>query len=293
MASANKTLDYIRANYGYLATFLDIPEIRRVLLQAAQPGKEWSPEKLQGAVYATKWWKQTAETTRSWTALESTDPATARQRLTATQTQISALAKQSGVSLTAQQVADFALKVNKFGWTPEQVRSAVGHQYKYDPKQAAAGQSATVMSQLKQVAADYLIPVSDPTLLKWTQDVLGGDIDLESFRAYAQQQAKSLFPGLAAAIDRGVTVAQYTNPYREVAARTLETDPEQIDLMSDPRFSQALFQTDPKTGEHRAMNLANWGTYLRGLPEYRKTGAANEQAAQIGNQIGELFGKVG
>lgn len=280
---------YIRSNYGYLAGFLDIPELRKVLLTAA--AQKYDMGKLQGAIYATKWWKQTAEVTRQWTALVSTDPATANQRIGQTRAQIRQLAQQSGVRLSDAQLTQFSYAVNKYGWSPQQVQNAVGHQFHYDPAKAAVGQAQVTLDKLKGIAQDYLIPVSNATLQKWTQDVLAGNVDAESFTGYAQQQAKSRWPGLAAAIDRGVTVKQYTDTYRETIAQALEIDPDSIDLAS-PKWSKVIDQMDPKTGTRTAMTLSDAATYARSQPEFAHTAQARQQSAQLIGFLGKTFGEV-
>ena len=138
-----------------------------------------------------------------------------------------------------------------------------------------------------------MVPISDAQLDKWTKDVQLGNVSQSDFDGYLREQAKSLFPGLSAAIDRGVTVEQYADPYRSIAASTLEVDPQSIDFMKDPKYMKALYQKDPKTGDNTSMSLADWGTHLRGLPEYRKTSGANQQAASFGNSLLQTFGKIG
>lgn len=283
-------VDYIRENYGFLAGFLAIPEIKTILINAAKG--EWSPAKLQGAVYKTNWWKKTSEVTRQWVALQSTDPATATKRLNDTKLQIKQAARSAGVAVTDAQVNSWALNVNKFGWSPQQVQAAIGDQFKYDPKKAQTGQAALTVDNLKQIAKQYLIPISDATVQKWARDVIGGEIDVESFIGYAKQQAKSRWPGLSDAIDRGVTPEQYTNTYRETIAQTLEVDPDSIDLTSS-KWSKVIDQPDPKTGVRTAMSLSDAATFARKQPEFAKTSQARQQAAELTGFLGELFGRTG
>ncbi len=150
---------------------------------------------------------------------------------------------------------------------------------------------ATAVENMKAQARQFLVPLSDATLKKWTQQITAGDVPAEGFTNYLKEQAKSLFPTLAGAIDRGITVEQYTEPYRQIAAQTLELNPEQIDF-TNPVYGKALLNTDPKTNERSAMGLADFQTYLRGRPEYRRTRQANESAAEFTNTLTEMFGKV-
>lgn len=293
-SSQQRQLAYIQENYGFMAGFLQIPEIKNILLKASVPGKEWSPAKLQGAVYKTSWWKKTAAVTRSWIALQSTDPATAKRTLDATKTQIRQAAQQSGIAVTDAQVNTWALNVNKFGWTPEQVQSGIGAQFKYNPDKAAQGQAGLTVDKLKEMSSAYLVPVSDATLQKWARNVVGGDVDLAAFETYAKEQAKSLFPSLSAAIDAGVTVNDYVDPYREQAAKVLEINPDEVDFM-DPKWRKAVDQVDPKTGQRTALSLADWTTTMRTDSQYGydKTKGARAEAASLTSKLGEMFGVLG
>jgi hypothetical protein len=137
-----------------------------------------------------------------------------------------------------------------------------------------------------------MVPISETTLKKWVGDIAAGKLGTGDFDGYLKEQAKSLFPGLAGAIDRGITVEQYADPYRQHGAALLEIDPEQIDFMKNPKFQKALFQVDPKTKERTAMSLADWDTYIRTLPEWAKTHQANEQVAGFATDLLQTFGKI-
>lgn len=287
--NVQKQLDYIAEHYGFMAGFLQIPEIKRVLLAASNPEKPWSAAKLQGAIYKTGWWKKTAEVTRQWIALQSTDPATAKRTLDSTKSQIRKMASQQGVPVADAQLTAWATNVHKFGWTPDQVQAAVGHQFKYNPQKALSGQSALTVDALKAKAGEYLIPISDATINKWGQQVLAGEVDLAAFESYAKGQAKSRWPGLAEAIDRGVTVEQYTDTYRQTIAQELEIDPDTVNLM-DAKWSKVIDSVDPKTGGHVAMSLADTQAYVRKQPEWWRTKGAKEQEAGVASYLAKTFG---
>jgi len=283
---------YIREHYGFLAGFLDIPEIRNILLRAGslgQQGKPISAAVLQGQVYGTTWWKKTADVTRSWDALQSTDSATANKRIAASRTQIAQMAKQAGVSVTADQLTQWSYAVNKYGWTEQQVQSAIGHQFHYNSKTAATGQAEIALSKVSDIAKQYLIPVSDATKQKWAQQIIAGEVDPAAFEGYAKAQAKSRWPGLSEAIDRGVTVEQYTDTYKQTIAQALETDPDSINLM-DKKWSKVIDSVDPKTGSHVAMSLSDAETYARSQPEWLKTKQYEQGGASLAGYLSKTFG---
>lgn len=287
-------LNYVKSNYGYLAAFLSVKELRNVLFNAAKAaasGSPWDNAKLQGAVYATKWWKQTSETTRTWLALRSQDPATYTARLNEARDSIVTFAKSAGVSLTHEQVMDLAEKTNRYGWNQNTLQQAITAHFDYNPAQAPTGQGAVTVESLRSIAKEYLLPLSDATLEKWTKDILSGTLTTDAFRAYMAQQAKSRYPGLGEALDRGVTPAQYGHTYAQIIGQTLEVDPDQVNLM-DPKWMRMIDQVDPKTGVHHSMSLADAAEYVKSQPEFRNTRQAHEAAADLGMGLLKTLGRI-
>jgi hypothetical protein len=68
---------YIRTYYGYLASFLAIPEVGNVLRDAAR--NKFDQYRLFGAMSKTNWWKNTSATERMWTSSSAQDPAEANR----------------------------------------------------------------------------------------------------------------------------------------------------------------------------------------------------------------------
>ena len=96
--------------------------------------------------------------------------------------------------------------------------------------------------------------------------------------------------GFSGAAGDAAAVAQYADPYRQIAARELEMNPESVDL-NDPRFRKMLDQVNSK-GERVAMTLSESAEYLRKLSEWQQTRGANEKAATLTENILKTFGAV-
>ncbi len=130
-----------------------------------------------------------------------------------------------------------------------------------------------------------MVPISDQMINHWADQIVGGSADQKGIQAQIAQQARSLFndPNIQAAIDRGDTVAQYFDPYKQQAAQTLHMD---------PKWQQALMTTDPKTGIHSTVNLGQWQTKLMTDPNYgyQFTRSAKDAAAAAAQTIGRMFG---
>ena len=158
----------------------------------------------------------------------------------------------------------------------------------------AAGQKPTVVvDQLKARAYEYAIPLSDSVMLKWSQDIATGMADMNTYESYLREQAKSLFPSLSNAIDRGITVNQYVQPYAQVAVQELGINPQEIDWR-DPKWNMAIQRTDPKTGTSTAMSLADWTREIRtnDVFGYDKTPKAQEQATMLSQALLQRFGSA-
>lgn len=293
-ASAADIQKYVEQYYPDIVPYLHDKEIGPILLDAAQNG--WSDARLLGRVQQTTFWKTHSQTQRAWDLLNTTDRATAHAQVQTQMASISQLVQQSGQQLSPIQIHDIAVNALRNGWSSDQIKAAVGAQSKIvvGPNGKPTGQAAVTLDTLKQQASQYLVPVSNQTLQTWVNQISNGQVPQAAFESYLKEQAKSLFPGMSVAIDSGVTPQQYTDPYRQLAAQTLEVPPDSVNF-SDPKWSKALFQVDPKTGARTSMSLADWGKTLRSDPiyGYGKTAQAKSTAADFAENILNTFGAVG
>lgn len=274
--------------FGYIAVLAKSnPDIKRVMESAIRGG--WSDAKFQAELERTGWWQKTSEAQRANEIMKSTNPGEYKRRLQQTADQIVILSRNLGIGQDNAAIKTLAEKALQLGWDEQEIQRAVSAGIKVKAS-GNTGATAVTVDSLRRQARDYLVPISDQTLQTWTSQILKGDVPAESFASYLKEQAASLFPALRGALDSGVTVSQYVEPYRELAAQTLEINPEDVDFMQ-PKWGQALFQTG-KNGERTSMSLADWGQYLRKQPEYAKTRSANEQAASFTNGLLETFGRI-
>lgn len=163
----------------------------------------------------------------------------------------------------------------------------------YVPHSLPRGDVATDLQRFQSLAKDYMVPMSDATVNLWVQQAVSGQTDEAGFVSYLKEQAKSLFPGMGAAIDAGITPGQYTQPYKQLAAQTLDINPESIDMM-DPKWMKAIMQVDPKTGARTSMSLSDWQNELRANPAYgyQNTNAARTQAYDMASQLAKGLGAI-
>lgn len=284
------------AAYGSIAELAKtVPDIKRVISQAIaqgiDPGTTVGQQRFQQMLQGTAWWKQTATKQRENQILKANDPRKWKENRQAYHDKIVLLARSIGVPMNDPAVLDrLAERAMNLGWDDSQIRRYVAADIKVGATNT--GETAITVDALKAEAADWLVPLSEATLQQWTRQIVSGDVPAEAFTSYLKDQAKSLIPQWADAIDKGATVKQYSDPYKQYAGQLLEIDPNTIDLVHDPKFSRALFNLDPKTGERKPMSLAEWQNYLRATPDYAKTAQAVDQGARFATDLVREFGKA-
>lgn len=280
----------VRQKYGYLAAFLDNPEIGPLLRQAASEG--WTQERLQGALYNTNWWRTTSASAREWQALNSTDPAEAGAQRKKMVGQITGLLSQNGVlgNYSQSRIAQMAEDALRTGASGDEIARMVLADLHFDPNKPNEGGIGGSMMKVKDIAASYFQPVSDEVAFNFARDIATGMKTMDAVQVHFRNLAKSRYPALGDELDSGTTLKQYFEPYIQQTAQLLEVSPDAVDL-TEPRFNKMIENVD-EAGVRRPMTLSESATYIRNTNEYAHTARANGEAAAFGEQLLQKFGKV-
>lgn len=283
-------LEQVRRDYGYLGAFLEIPEVGALLVEASLEG--WDRDRLFGALQQTQWWKATSETARQFDSQVKLDPATAEQRVVGAMDDVRATAGRLGVAVDDARLRQIATDYVRNGWDAGQLTRALVAEIRFEPGKAPTGQLGATMQQLREIQRSYLVPFSDADLQGWVTRIASGEETSEGFRAVMAGYAASLYPSLAAAIERGETVEQYAAPYRQIAAQELGINAEEVDFL-DPKWNRALNQVDPKTGDRSAMSLFDWTKTIRSDATYgfRTSAKGRSVEAQLTERVLADFGR--
>ena len=275
---------YARDNYGYLAGFLDHPEIGNILREAAK--NKWSPGKLYGAVSATDWWQNTNAAARTWTQLQNEDPAEARRLVGQTAATITNRAKSLGLNLGAGIIGSIANDATRNGWTDAQIVDRLVNQINWATLEA--GDLTAKRDEVKAIAGDYLVGVSDQTAQNYAARIASGEMTEQGVRSAMQQQAKARFGWMASEIDQGITVKDYLAPIADTIGRELGVAPESINLM-DSKWLK-MVETRGDDGKMRAATLDEAMLTARRDPAFNNTQKAKEMTTSISSAITNLFG---
>lgn len=284
-------IDSITSQYPAFAPLLQIPEIAKILIDASEPGAQWTPQKVQAAIQGTNWWKTTSAPARSWQVTKLVDPATAAQTSAQTAVQIHQMAAQEGIILKPQDLATLTDQAQANAWNAAQIQQAVGSQA--HAGQLRAGTMQQTAMGLRSTASDYGVPLSGKTAFDWSQKIAEGTATTDGFTAWAKNQAATLYPTLKEHLDQGMTVRQLFDPYAQIASQTLGIDPNAIELTS-PKWIAALQGKDPQGKTVGPMSQQDWQSKLMTDPTYGydKTENARASATNLVQQLGQAFGVI-
>lgn len=286
MATAEQ-IQKVKELFPAYSWMLDVPDLANIITQAAD--EQWAADRIQGALQGTQWFKDRSALARQWAELSQSDPGEAKKQQSALAVQMRQWASSVGLTVSADEAMYIAGLSLSAGQSQNEWQANIYRQYTENAKQ----RPTVVVDQLKMKASEYAIPLSDAVMNKWSQDIATGMVDMNTYESYLREQAKSLFPGLSNAIDRGITVAQYVQPYAQVAVQELGINPQEIDWR-DPKWNMAIQRTDPKTGMSSAMSLSDWTRELRtnDVFGYDKTPKAQEQATMLSQALLQRFGSA-
>lgn len=145
------------------------------------------------------------------------------------------------------------------------------------------------LEQIKQMASDQLLIISDQSAQEYSRRVSSGELDKNGLMALFQEQARKDYSWAAPAIDKGIDMKTYLLPTRDRIAAYLEKTPEAIDMM-DPKYLSMMQTVDAKTGLVRAATQSEVMINARSDPDFAKTNAARSMTQSVASAIRSFMG---
>lgn len=269
------------------AQYLDIPEIAAILRQAVDG---WTPDQVASALTQTNWWLTHTPEQRQWFILNNTDPASAMRSLQTQMQEIMVEASKFGVRLTTGNAMTLATLALSQGWTQQDLVDGI---LNYEKGGFNHGTLGATKDQLRGLTTDFMVGMSESGLDKWTRMIASGRSDLGTFKNEMAEKAKSMFQdkSLWDALDRGMTVRQFADPYLQTAAELLGLNPDDIDL-KDAKWRESIDFFDPASKQRRAQTLSEWTANVKTNAKYGYDFSQHgiNESAGLATSIRERFG---
>lgn len=265
-------------------------DVRDLLIRAIEGN--FTAARFDAEYKQTKYFKETADKVKTWNAK------TPAQQAEETATQLANLQADYGDLFDFEGadkiVQDVAKNVARLGLTGNRLKNFVfAEALRLRPTGAKAPTLETSAADaLRNLTREYGYTPSDDEInavLTGTADRKGVVLNQNALIERAKNSAKALYPHLGQQLDSGLSLDDLFKNYRNYAAQTLELDPNQIDFVKDPKWSEAF-----GTEKDGPMSLAAWQTKLKTDPKYgwRFTNQANQQATSVVSTLERAFGLI-
>jgi hypothetical protein len=153
------------------------------------------------------------------------------------------------------------------------------------------GPSGKFFVQIKNLAFDNGIKLSDKDATTYANKIVAGQVDENTVYSTIRESAASAFPALADKIKAGLDLKQLASPYIQSMSDILEIPDTAIDLF-DPQIRSAMAFTLPD-GKIGTKSIYNFEKELRKDDRWQYTNKAREQAASVATTVLRDFGFMG
>jgi hypothetical protein len=280
--SPKLTPEELASSYGWAYGFLNSnSELKKLFSKAVD--ETWTQDKFQAELRDTKWWKETSDTRREAQVTQKTDPATWNAQLQAAIIQVRQLAAEVGAAVPDSKISKIAKNMLETGMDENQLRYALGDYVTFTKDGTLRGEAAMHEYTIKEYAYNMGIKLTDQAIKNQAQQVVRKVATTQDFESQVREQAKSMFPGYAEAIDAGSTVRDIASPYIQMMSDELEIPYNSIDVM-DPIVKKALNGLDAK-GKPAGVNLYDFQQQLRGDARWAETSKAKDGVMATGLKV--------
>lgn len=287
-------LDDIKEQYPTLAFLVNDPEVGKLLRDAVDPNKGFSPGRFQAKLYQTKWFKSRSTNQRQIDVLKNTDPGEYARQRNENLAQVRLLSSQLGLTLTPGQklyMAEVNLRNGVSVGSEEFMYNLMNFARAQSPGKVGEGSVKGAAFDVNKMARQqFYVPMSQKDAYQWGVELALGTKDEKALRAYLSNRSASLYPHLREQLKNGASMEDLFSGHRALIAEELEISPESVDFTKG-NFKKVLQQIDPKTKEPRMMTLHEAQTLARQDTRWWKTGNGREADSGMANFVLKAFGK--
>jgi len=149
------------------------------------------------------------------------------------------------------------------------------------------GSYSEMASRIKDMAASQLVHVDDATAQGWAKRVLSSELDLMTVQNIFAGNARNEFAWAADGLTTGATMRDILAPARDMIARELEINPNDVNLM-DTKWRD-MVQATNADGTKRAASLTEAVRAARKDGAYANTAGGARMAAQTATILRNVF----
>jgi hypothetical protein len=271
-----------RAVFGDLIDlFIEVATQPQNFDLTSDAGVEAFVRRVKGTQYAIK----STESQARWDAL---DTAEKNRQLETTRRSVATSFASS--QLTTAELNDIATMALRNGYSELELKYAVATKL---GERAGDGTlfETDEANKLRSTLRSYNYRVTDDmfSAALTGKEVNGVPQSSELLISKAKNKAKFDFPAYAQYIDAGFTVDDIFEPFKDIAVKTLELNPIEVDLSQD-KFLRAMKGKEDGT----AYSASEWTQMLKTDPDYgwQYTNQANQQVSGVVSALERAFGLV-
>lgn len=268
--------------YGSVANLYNIPEIKSLIDEAYV--SELTPEEFLRRLDQTEWAKSRTQAQENYDVLLATDPTQADALVQSNSAIVRRILTAKNISASDEDVRRIAETGTRNGWTQSEFDENAPLDVMVSSP--SVGQAAPQKTDLRAIAKQYGVKVSDSVIDSYTKDIVSNRKTAEQFEEEMRQSAITLYPSIAERLKTS-TFENIVSPYRNIYSEVLETGPDEVDF-SKPEYSVVFNAGDP--ANPRMMNALEFTTYLRKKPEWQNTQNAFRTYSQAAQALDKIFG---
>ena len=157
---------------------------------------------------------------------------------------------------------------------------------------ATGSSDASIIADLKTLASQYMIPMSEESLKEFGANIAKGTSTVANMESWFKDQAKSLYPFMAGTIDT-IRPDTWFYPLKQLIATNLEVTVNTVDFTeASGKWMNLATKRDPATGANVARSNSEAITEMRKNPiyGYDKTQGAMTAGFDIVKQMRSMMG---
>jgi len=287
-------MDTLATQFGLTAGLLKSnKELKGLVSQALSEG--WDSTLFTAHLKNSNWWRTVPDQTRQFILLMSGDPATYKQKYSASMYKLNQLAVSVGFGNQIMKDGKPTNALNRAimyamrdGWDDARIKAYFGGQVSMHGDQMW-GEAGEAYDQLFQLTYNNGLTFAKTWFQSNIRSMMAGKTSLETLQGYIRNQAAAKYSSFADQIKAGQNAMDLAQPYISSVANILELPSTDIDL-SNKWVSKAMTAKQTGTASGTQYPLWQFENDLRSDPLWKQTNNARESMFSVAHKVAQDFG---